>query len=97
MFLAKKFYATKKITNIYRGKFKINFNLKQVIDIFSGINECLEMTKRYKLYKLYKTILERFKSEIYLNISKKFCNNTSVKKIIYNIQKNNHINAYNFL
>jgi len=97
MFLAKKFYATKKITNIYRSKLKINFNLKQVIDIFSGINECLEMTKKLKLYKLYRTILERLKSETYLNISKKFFNNTSVKKILYNIQKNNHVNVYNFL
>ena len=97
MFMAKKFYATKKITNIYREKSQRFYNLKQVIHILSGVNQSLKKKKKMKLYKLYSNIIKRFNDEIYLVIAKKFYNSSKVKEIINIIMTNNNMNQLNLI
>ena len=87
MSTAKEFYAIKNITNIYRkNTFKI-FNLKQVIDIFHGLKECLDLAEKFKLYKLYNTTLNRINMKLFLSGIKTFYKDKTLRKVIFNIIK----------
>ena len=71
MINSKRFYAIKKITNIYRiyrKESEQKFSIRQVIDIFSGLDESLKLAKQRKLHKLYSRILNRIKGFFYQDI-----------------------------
>ena len=87
MFIAKRFYAIKKITNIYRSKPNKKLNLKQVIDMFSGLKQCLEFAEKMKLYKLYETSLNRLNQKMFVKRAKKFSQDKKLKNIIFEIYK----------
>ena len=85
---AKKFYAIKNITNIYRKNINKELNLKQVLDLFKGLEECLYLAEKMKFYRLYKIVIERLNMKLFLKSAKKFNKNENLKKIIIKIIKN---------
>lgn len=88
MFTAKEFYVIKNITNVYRKNISKKFNLNQIIDIFNGIKDCLELGEKLGLYKLYKVLLSRLNMKLFLEGIKKFGHEESLKKIIFEIIRN---------
>ena len=87
MFKAKRFYAIKKIIYIYRCKPRKPFNLKQTLDIFYGLNDCLQFAEHMKLYILYCELVKRLNTNLYIQIVKSFSEESNIKKIIYKIIK----------
>lgn len=100
MFTAKKFYAIKNVTNIYRKNINKKLNLRQVTDMFYGLKECLELGEKLKLYQLYNTTLNRLNMKLFIDGIRTFYKDNNLKKVIFeiiksiNIQiiKNNNIN-----
>ena len=84
---AKKFYAIKNITNIYRKNIDKKLNLKQVIDMFYGLKECLELAEKYQLYKLYNTTLNRLNMKLFLDGFLNFHKDRNLRIIILEIIK----------
>jgi glycosyltransferase involved in cell wall biosynthesis len=81
---AKLFYAIKNLIYIRRAIPK-NYNKKQTIDIFYGMNDCLKLAEKMNLYKLYKNILCRFNSKYLVSIAKKFSNDDKLRSILIKI------------
>lgn len=100
MFAAKNFYISKKIIYLYRLKTNFfSFNKKQVIDMFYGLEECIDFAEKNKLYNLYNILLNRLNSEMFLNNAKHFFEDNELKLIIYRIIGNINkdiIKKYNF-
>jgi len=91
MINSKKFYVIKRITNIYRiyrKESEQKFSLRQVIDIFSGLDESLKLAKKNKLHILYSRILNRTKGKMYKKMAQKYYNDSSFKNIINKFQDN---------
>ena len=87
MYTAKEFYAINNITNIYRKNTLKKFNLKQVIDIFSGLKECRDLAEKYKLYKLYNTTVNRLNTNLFLRGIRTFYKDKTLRKLIFEIIK----------
>ena len=87
MFTAREFYATKNITHVYRKNTDKDLNIKQVIDMFYGLNDCLKFSKKKKLYHLYNTTLNRLNTKLFLKGVKKFSQNNNLRKTIIEIIK----------
>ena len=85
MFTAKKFYAIKNVTNIYRKNIEKKLNLKQVIDMFYGLKECLELGEKYQLYQLYNTTLNRLNMKIFLDGFNNYYKDRNLRMIILEI------------
>ena len=83
MYKAKRFYTIKNITNIYRINSTKEFNLKQVIDMFSGLKECIDLAQKLHLYKLYETSINRLNLNMLWIGAKKFSKDKALKKILY--------------
>jgi len=92
---AKKFYVVKNITNIYRQNIYKDLNLKQAIDLFNGLEECLQLGEKLKLYKLYKKIIERLNLRQFIKTAKKYSKNKEFMKILTKIIKNINIELIN--
>ena len=88
MATAKRFYAVKNITNIYRKNINKKLNQNQVIDMFYGLKECLELGEKMKLYQLYNITLNRLNMKLFLDGVKKFSDVPELQKIIFDIIKN---------
>ena len=88
MYAAKQFYTIKNVTNIYRKNIYKKLNLKQVIDMFCGLKECLELGEKYKLYQLYNTTLNRLNMKLFLDSVSNFYKDNNLRKIILEIIKN---------
>ena len=90
MFMAKRFYAIKNTTYLYRPNrptHKKEYNLKQVIDMFYGIKDCLDLAEKFHLYKLYETSLNRLNLKVFWKGAIKFSENSELKKLIHIILK----------
>ena len=87
MYKAKRFYTIKNITNIYRINSTKEFNLKQIIDMFSGLKECIDLAEKLHLYKLYETSINRLNLNMFLKGAKKFSEDKALKNLIYLILK----------
>ncbi len=87
MVKAKKFYAINNFTNIYRKNIDKEFNLKQVIDLFLGLKECLELAEKMKYFRLYKVVAERLNMKLFLKSAKKFDKDENLNKIIIKLIK----------
>ena len=87
MALAKNFYSTKNITYIYRETSKKQFTLQQVMDMFSGLNDCLILGERFKLYRIYNTMLNILNNELFVNEAKKYSNDRNLRNSIIKIIK----------
>ena len=87
MYKAKRFYTIKNITNIYRINSTKAFNLKQIIDMFSGLKECIDLAEKLHLYKLYETSINRLNLNMLLKGAKKFSEDKALKNLIYLILK----------
>ena len=93
MAFAKKFYALKNITYLYRfsNKTKI-LNERKIIDLYKGIKDSLDISKIMNLNKLYCKVLSHLNDYLILNEAKKFNKSKQLKeiinKIIYNINWN---------
>ena len=85
---AKKFYVVKNITNIYRQNIYKDLNLKQAIDLFNGLEKCLQLGEKLKLYKLYKKVIERLNLRQFIKTAKKYSKNKEFMKILTKIIKN---------
>ena len=85
MFAAKKFYVIKNITYIYRDNSGKKFNLKQVIDMFYGLKDCLILTDKFELYQLYNTTLNRLNSKFFVNGVRNYNKDKNLTKIILEI------------
>lgn len=99
MATAKKFFVIKNITNIYRKSIDKELNFKQIIDMFSGLKECLELAESMHFYKLYNTSLNRLNMKLFLKSASKFSKNETLRKIIFEIVKSINykiIDNYNF-
>ena len=88
MYAAKKFYTITNVTNVYRKNIYKKLNLKQVIDMFSGLKECLELGEKFKLYQLYNTTLNRLNMKLFLDSVSNFYKDNHLRKIILEIIKN---------
>ena len=88
---AKKFYAIKNFTYIYRYKYK-PLNLEQVIDMFYGLSDCLKLGEKMHLYKLYNLSLHRLNSGMFLKRLKLFIQNKRLKEVISKIIRNINTN-----
>ena len=98
MSTAKRFYVIKNITNIYRKNIDKELNLKQVIDMFYGLKECLDLGEKMHLYKLYNTTLNRLNMKLFIKGAKRFSKNRDLRKIICKIIRcinNDIIKNYN--
>ena len=91
MFKAKKFFTIKNITNIYRLKTKLKFNIRQVKDMFIGLKVCLEFAEKNNLYTLYIRSLKRLNDNMFLKNAKEFFEDESLKSIINKIIKSINI------
>ena len=91
MATATKFYQLNYTTYLYR-KFhkKILWNSRKIIDQYKGFNECLKLSEKLKLDKLYCTIVKRLNLELFLEPTKQYINNKDI--IIYIIKILNKIN-----
>ena len=99
MYTAQQFYTIKNITNIYRKNIDKALNLKQVIDMFQGLKECLELSEKLKLYQLYNTTLNRINMKLFLKEAKRFSKKKKVRKLIVTLIKSINkeiIKKYNF-
>ena len=99
MFIAQQFYTIKNITNIYRKNIDKKLNLKQVIDMFHGLKECLELSEKLELYQLYNTTLNRINMKLFLKEAKRFSKKKKIRKIIATLIKSINkeiIKKYNF-
>ena len=85
MFAAKKFFVIKNITNIYRNNIEKKLNLRQVIDMFYGLKECLELGEKFNLYALYNTTLKRLNTNLFLDAVRNFYIDNNLRKIIFEI------------
>ena len=92
---AKKFYVVKNITNIYRQNIYKDLNLKQAIDLFNGLEKCLQLGEKLKLYKLYKKVIERLNLRQFIKTAKKYSKNKEFMKILTKIIKNINIELIN--
>lgn len=98
MSTVKRFYVIKNITNIYRKNIDKELNLKQVIDMFYGLKECLDLGEKMHLYKLYNTTLNRLNMKLFIKGAKRFSKNKDLRKIICKIIRcinNDIIKNYN--
>ena len=87
MSIARSFYTIKNITYLYRYIPKNNFNLNQVIDMFYGLKDCIDLAEKFHLYRLYETTLNRLNLKMFLEGAKRFSEDRALKKIIYIIIK----------
>ena len=86
MFMAKNFYTLKNITYVYRSKTDYNsLNKRQVIDMFYGLEECLQFAEKKKLYKLYNILLNRLNSHFFWDRTKQFFEDVDLKSIVNKI------------
>ena len=83
---AKKFYAIKSVIYAKRSS-KKTFNEKQIIDMYNGIKDCLELAEKKHLYKLYELILSRLNMKYTIKIANKFSNNVEIRNVILKIIK----------
>ena len=81
---AKKFYAIKSVIYAKRSS-KKTFNEKQIIDMYNGIKDCLELAEKKHLYKLYELILSRLNMKYTIKIANKFSNNIEIRNVILKI------------
>lgn len=89
---AKKFYQLNYTTYLYRKSHKkILWTSKKLIDQYKGFNECLTLSEKLKLDKLYCTVVQRLNLELFLIPTKEYINNTNLKTKILNI-----LNKINF-
>lgn len=83
MYLAKKFYALKNITYLYRaGNKTVLTDERRIFDFFRGIKDCLLFSKSMHLYKLYYKELSHLNEIGIINKIKKFLNSKNLKDII---------------
>ena len=77
---ATKFYQLNYTTYLYR-KFhkKILWNAKKIIDQYNGFKECLILSEKLKLDKLYCTVVQRLNLELFIEPTKEYINNANVK------------------
>ena len=85
MGLAKKFYALTNITYLKRSNNIIIWNKKKIIDVFKGIKECLFLSEKMNLNKLYCKILNRLKSKSIINPALKYIKKKELTLIIYEL------------
>lgn len=85
MATAKKFYMIKTVTSVFRKTSQKVFSLKQVIDIFYGINDCLRLEEKLHLYKLYNITLNRLNMKYLLKEIKKYSDNMILKDVILKV------------
>lgn len=82
MHLAKKFYALKEETYVYRAAYKtIQWDTKKVIDMFSGISDCLDYSSDNHLEILHCTVCNRLNSWTF----QKAVADTIFSKVVRNI------------
>ena len=77
---AGKFYQINYTTYLYRKFHKtILWNSKKIIDQYKGFNDCLKLSEKLKMFKLYCTIVKRLNLELFLEPTKQYINNTDIK------------------
>jgi hypothetical protein len=92
MLMAKNFYALNYTTYLYRKSHKnIKWNKKKIIDQYNGFNDCLVLSEKNRLNKLYCTIVQRLNLELFIYPTNEFINDIEVKSLIFKI-----INRINF-
>ena len=97
MILAKKFYALKETTYLYRNSNKVKWNERKILDQFKGIIDCLILSEKNNLKDLYCKILIHLNSNLFLTPLKIFIKNKNIKnKIIIIIKKYITIKKCNF-
>ena len=79
-------------TYLYRKSHKnIKWNEKKIIDQYNGFNDCLMLSEKNKLNKLYCTISQRLNLELFIDPTNEFINNIKVKNLVFKT-----INQINF-
>ena len=83
MSLAKKFYALKEATYLYRVSHKnIEWNEKKVIDKYQSILDSLEMAQKQNLQKLETLIYKRINNMWFINQTNGYFTSEKVKEIL---------------
>ena len=88
MGLAKKFYALTNTTYLKRANNKKIWNKRKIIDIFKGIKECLILSEKMNLSKLYCKTLNRLKEKTIIQLAKKYIEKTELILIISELLNN---------
>lgn len=100
MAMAKKFYALKEATYVYRVSYKqISWNERKAVDLFKGVADCLTYSKQYKLNKLHSKIVQRLNTWTFRTATATMIDNKKVRQQIlkilntidYNILKKENI------
>ena len=95
MGLAKNFYALKNVTYLkgltYRN---VIWTEKKAIDMFKGLKQCLYISEKMNLYKLYCLMYNRLNSIDFLYFAKIYIINKTLRILIFNILNNINYNIF---
>ena len=95
MGLAKNFYALQNVTYLKGSTYgNIIWTEKKVIDVFKGIKQCLDISEKMSLNKLYCQIYNRLNSIDILNIAKIYIKNKTLRILISKILNNINYNIF---
>jgi hypothetical protein len=95
MGLAKNFYALQNVTYLKGSTYRnIIWTEKKVIDEFKGIKQCLDISEKMSLNKLYCQIYNRLNSIDILNIAKIYIKNKTLRILISKILNNINYNIF---
>ena len=84
MIYAKKFYVFKEITYLYRILHKNKkWNERFILNQLNGLKECLILSYKFHLDKLYCLSLRRLNSQLFLNPIKIFIKNKKLKRDLF--------------
>jgi hypothetical protein len=95
MGLAKNFYALKSVTYLKGLSHRnVTWTEKKIIDMFKGIKQCLYISEKMNLNKLYCLIYNRLNSISILNIVKIYIKNNTLRILIFKILNNINYNIF---
>ena len=88
MIKAKKFYNLNFPTYLYRKSHKkINWDFRKIFDQYNGFKDCLLLSQKYNLNKLFCKVVKKLNLDLFIIPTKKFINDKTINSHIYNILK----------